>query len=65
MRPEAADDTIQAADWYDAQVEGLGSEFTQEIVQVLDSLAANPLLNARRHPHKNIRWRYPKRFRIG
>jgi hypothetical protein len=25
-------------------------------------LAENPLLNSRRHPRRNIRWRYPDRF---
>src|SRR5262245_5634297 len=62
VRPEAADDVVQAAEWYDAQIDGLGSEFIQEILQVLDSLALNPLQSARRHPRKNIRWRYPNRF---
>ena len=33
------------------------------MIQVLDSSGAgNPLLNSRRHPRKNIRWRYPERF---
>jgi len=27
-----------------------------------DALAVNPLLHARRHPNKDIRWRYPDRF---
>jgi toxin ParE1/3/4 len=40
----------------------LGAEFVEEIIQVWDALAENPLLNARRHPRKNIRWRYPERF---
>jgi mRNA-degrading endonuclease RelE of RelBE toxin-antitoxin system len=29
---------------------------------VLDQLTMNPLLHCRRHPRKNIRWRYPKNF---
>jgi toxin ParE1/3/4 len=41
----------------------MGAEFIEEIIQVWDALAENPLLNApRRHPRKNIRWRYPERF---
>ena len=28
----------------------------------MDALADNPLLNSRRHPDKNIRWRYPDHF---
>jgi plasmid stabilization system protein ParE len=40
----------------------LGAGFVEEIIQVWDALAENPLLNARRNPRKNIRWRYPERF---
>jgi plasmid stabilization system protein ParE len=40
----------------------LGAEFVEDIIQGWDALAENPLLNARRHPRKNIRWRYPERF---
>ena len=32
------------------------------INRVWDALAENPLLNSRRHPTKNIHWRYPERF---
>lgn len=41
---------------------GLGAGFREELIQVFDVLAENPLLQCRRHPHKNIRWRYPNRF---
>jgi hypothetical protein len=34
----------------------------EEFLAVLDELAINPLLHCRRHPRKNIRWRYPKSF---
>jgi len=61
-RPQAEDDITEAADWYDNQSAGLGHEFIEEILTVLDELALNPLLHCRRHPTKNIRWRYPKRF---
>ena len=61
-RPQAEGDIIKTADWYDAQVAGLGDEFIDEVLAVFDSLELNPLLNCRQHPTKNIRWRYPKRF---
>lgn len=61
-RPQARNDVLEAAGWYDAQRGGLGAEFIEEIIDVLDALEANPLLYCRRHPTKNIRWRYPKRF---
>lgn len=61
-RPQAEDDVIQAADWYETQRAGLGGEFIEELIEVFDALEINPLLNCRQHPTKNIRWRYPKRF---
>ena len=61
-RPQAGDDIIEAANWHDAQQTGLGDEFIDEILEVLDALEVNPLLHCRRHPTKNIRWRYRKRF---
>ncbi|TAL00504.1 MAG: type II toxin-antitoxin system RelE/ParE family toxin [Verrucomicrobia bacterium] len=62
VRPEAGDDVEEAATWYDERQPGLGSDFTEEILKVFDALELNPLLNCRRHPRKNIRWRYPERF---
>jgi len=62
VRPEAESDVIEAATWYDARREGLGNEFVEEVLRAFDELAVNPLLNCRRYPCKNIRWRYPDRF---
>jgi plasmid stabilization system protein ParE len=62
IRPEVESDVAEAARWYESQQAGLGAEFVVEIIQVWDDLAKNPLLNARRHPRKNIRWCYPERF---
>jgi len=61
-RPEAEDDVIEAANWYDSQRPGLGDEFVEEVLAVFDALEVNPLLHCRRHPTKNIGWRYPERF---
>ena len=61
-RPEAENDVIEIAEWYDSRSEGLGDRFVEEFLAVLDELTINPLLHCRRHPHKNIRWRYPKSF---
>lgn len=60
-RPQAENDIVETADWYDTQRAGLGAEFIEEILSVFDALEGNPLLNCQRHPTKNIR-RYPKRF---
>jgi len=62
VRPEAGEDVTEAAAWYESQRQGLGREFREEVVRVLDTLALNPMLNSRRHSRKNIRWRYPERF---
>ena len=62
VRPEVDNDVAAAAHWYDFQQAGLGDEFREEVIRVLDALAENPLLTARHHPLKNIRWRYPERF---
>ncbi len=61
-RPQAEDDILDAAQWYDSKQAGLGNNFVEEVLAVLDALAINPLLHCRQHPTKNIRWRYPKRF---
>ena len=52
----------EAAAWYEARQPGLGPDFVEEVVRVWNGLSENPLLNSRRHPSKNIRWRYPERF---
>lgn len=44
-RPQAENDVIQAADWYETQRAGLGGEFIEELLAVLDALEINPLLN--------------------
>jgi toxin ParE1/3/4 len=62
IRPEAERDVAAAAASYNRQREGLGSEFVEEIIQVWDALAENPLLNSKKSPGKNVRWRFPERF---
>ena len=62
FRPEVERDMAEAAAWYEARNSGLGLEFVEETISVWTALALNPLLNCRRHPTKNIRWRYPERF---
>lgn len=62
LRPEVESDVEDAAEWYESRNPGLGREFREEIISALEEIAENPLIHCRRHPHKNIRWRYPKRF---
>ena len=61
-RPQVVVDIIAASEWYNSKREGLGDEFIEEVLSVLDALEINPLLHSRRDDTKNIRWRYPKRF---
>ena len=37
-RPQAEDDVIEAADWYDSQSAGLGDQFIEEFIAVFSSL---------------------------
>ena len=62
VRPEAQSDIFEAARWYESKSTGLGKMFVEEVLTVLDALTSNPLLSSRRHPTKDIRWRYPERF---
>jgi len=40
-RPEAENDVIEIAAWYDSRREGLGDRFVEEFLAVLDELAIN------------------------
>ena len=60
--PQVERDVAEAALWYESRCAGLGREFIEEVILVWRSLAENPLLTARKHPTRNLRWRYPPRF---
>ena len=62
IRPEVESDITEIAHWYESRQIGLGAEFVEAIIQIWDKLEENPLLNARRHKRKNIRWQYAERF---
>jgi len=55
-------DVIEIAAWHDSRSEGLDDRFVEDFLGVLNELTVNPLLHCRRHPSKNIRWRYPQNF---
>ena len=44
LRPEAQRDIGDAAAWYEAQREGLGHEFLDELARTLKLVGANPTL---------------------
>ncbi len=62
FRPEVETDMAEAAAWYDARQPGLGLRFAEAVFEVWDTLTENPRLNTRRHPTKDLRWRYPEHF---
>jgi len=62
IRPEVERDVAEAARWYESRQAGLGAEFVEEVIRVWNALESGPLIQARRHPRKNIRWQYPERF---
>jgi plasmid stabilization system protein ParE len=62
FRPEVERDMAEAVSWYESQQPGLGGKFVEEVIQIWDELVETPLLHCKRHPSKNIRWRYPKHF---
>ena len=53
-RPEAEDDLNRAANWYNAQRQGLGEEFIEEVIAVFDVLEISPLLHCRKFLHSSL-----------
>jgi len=60
--PEFYSDLEDAGDWYEQKLQGLGARFADEVLDVWAGLAVNPLLGCKKHPRRNIRWRYPEKF---
>ena len=46
VRPEAELDLLFAAGWYEAQRQGLGADFIEELSELIAALAENALLYA-------------------
>ena len=44
FRPEAADESIDAGEWYEARRPGLGREFADALKEVVSRIAHDPLL---------------------
>ena len=60
IRPLAAMEIIEAYDWYEAQREGLGLEFFDELEDSYQSLLKNPRTNS--YYEKPVRQRKINRF---
>ena len=39
VRPDAEDDVVEAATWYESRSEGLGVRFSEEVIAVFEALA--------------------------
>jgi plasmid stabilization system protein ParE len=65
VRPEAEEDILKAALWYESREPGLGLEVTAEIRAALNRVAQSPLayLRLRRQPHvrRTLVRRFPYR----
>ena len=60
--PEFYFDLEEAGDWYEQKLQGLGTRFAGEVLDVWVDLAVNPLISCKKDPRRNIRWRYPAKF---
>ena len=60
VRPEAETDIVQAFDWCEARVSGLGSEFLLVLDAAFNSIARNP--NLYPQVHKQVRRALTRRF---
>lgn len=60
VRPEAELDLLIAAGWYEAQRQGLGTEFIDELSALVASLADNALLYAEHL--EGVRRAFARRF---
>lgn len=63
ISPEAEADLTQAYQWYEEQVEGLGSEFLLCVEACIQSIARSPKIYQK--VHKNIRRALVRRFPYG
>lgn len=63
IRPEAENDIFVAFDWYERQREGLGSEFAQELSNIMDLITEFPLICS--ELYLGIRRALLKRFPFG
>jgi plasmid stabilization system protein ParE len=62
IRPDAFRDIESAAEWYEQQESGLGSDFALAVLEAIDSLLVNPLHHRLRDRRRNVRWLLTKRF---
>ena len=62
VRPEVDADLMEAEEWYEQRVVGLGREFLRNARDTMDRLSATPLIYNVRYRRKQVRWAYLHRF---
>jgi toxin ParE1/3/4 len=62
IRPQALADIAEAAAWYEEREAGLGERFTRDVIAIIDTLQANPLMHRLRHRRFGARWCFPRTF---
>ena len=63
VKPEAEFELVEAIEWYEEQLPGLGRKLFQEFSEVFDEIAENPKHFQRKY--SNFRIRYLNRFNYG
>jgi hypothetical protein len=63
IKLEAELELVEALEWYEEQLTGLGSKLFQELNEVFDEIALNP--NHFQKKYRNIRIRYTYKFKYG
>ena len=60
--PDALADIEEAAEWYEVQQSGLGSDFAHTVIAAIESLPESPLIYQIRERRRAVRWFLPSRF---
>lgn len=62
IHPGALADIEAAAEWYNREQPGLGTEFSRTIRLAINTLPSNPLIDRVRDRRRNVRWFLPRKF---
>jgi toxin ParE1/3/4 len=60
FRPQAEAEALEARDWYEAHLPGLGADFTRDVERAIGMISGSPSVFAR--VHRDVRRVMLKRF---
>ena len=63
LKPDAEDDIDEAARWYEDQRKNIGTEFLNELGEVLNRIKSNPFLFQKKY--RNVHIAFLRRFPFG